>query len=73
MYINYRLTTYIKTKEGFIMEGLKFVLQVLDHLEEEVSKIWYKPEYREGYLQGISSARTIIQKVIEDEEAKNNG
>lgn len=55
------------------MEGLKFVLRVLDHLEEEVSKIWYKPEYREGYLQGISSARTIIQKVIEEEEAKNNG
>ena len=54
------------------MEGLKFVLRVLDHLEEEVSKIWYKPEYREGYLQGISSARTIIQKVIEEEEAKNN-
>lgn len=55
------------------MEGLKFVLRVLDHLEEEVSKKWYKPDYREGYLQGISSARTIIQKAIEDEEAKNNG
>lgn len=55
------------------MEGLKLVLQVLDHLEEEISKKWYNPEYREGYLQGISSARTIIQKVIEDEEAKNNG